>query len=221
VKKSKRHQNPLRELTSHIRRRDHLQRKRHRILSKWQSPQPTKPGAQQRGTIPKGATIAVDTEIEKLGKKIDELRRRFRVNPKQIKSNKLYAAATKQIMRDARKAQTLSAHEKAAANAINRTVAKADKEARRIIYTADPVTDVNPLPKESGQDQRILSHHDIDGRLAEKGWSKRDWATNSKVDAHTVRDYMNGRSRPTPLTRKKIAEALGVSPQSLPESLLD
>lgn len=46
--------------------------------------------------------------------------------------------------------------------------------------------------------------------LSAKGWSIHDWAKNASVDFHTADNYLKGKTRPFPSTRKKLADALGV-----------
>jgi ribosome-binding protein aMBF1 (putative translation factor) len=53
--------------------------------------------------------------------------------------------------------------------------------------------------------------------LDKKGWSPSQWADRTGVDPSVVYDYLNGRSRPRPRTRKELAEALGVDARNLPE----
>ena len=53
--------------------------------------------------------------------------------------------------------------------------------------------------------------------LKKKGWSKLDWASESKVDYHTADDYMKGKTNPYLSTRRKLADALGVSVEELPQ----
>jgi hypothetical protein len=53
--------------------------------------------------------------------------------------------------------------------------------------------------------------------LAEKGLSVHDWATRAGVDWHTADDYLNGKTNPYPDTRGKLARALGVKVEDLPE----
>ena len=52
--------------------------------------------------------------------------------------------------------------------------------------------------------------------LKKKGWSLGDWAVNSNVDRHTVDDYLKGQTKSYLSTRKKLADALGVSVEELP-----
>jgi hypothetical protein len=54
-------------------------------------------------------------------------------------------------------------------------------------------------------------------RLVEKGWSIHDWAKQSGVDFHTADDYLKGRRRCYPSTRKKLADSLGVGVVQLPD----
>ncbi len=53
--------------------------------------------------------------------------------------------------------------------------------------------------------------------LRRKGWSRHDLAIHAAVDHHTINDYANGRTKPYSSTLKKIADALEVSPEALPD----
>src|SRR5258708_2480699 len=53
--------------------------------------------------------------------------------------------------------------------------------------------------------------------LERKGWSILDWAIESRVDFHTASDYLKGKTKPYPSTRKKLADALGVPVRDLPK----
>lgn len=46
--------------------------------------------------------------------------------------------------------------------------------------------------------------------LTAKGWSIHDWARSASVDFHTANNYLKGKTRPFPNTRKKLGDALGV-----------
>ena len=52
--------------------------------------------------------------------------------------------------------------------------------------------------------------------LKGKGWSVLDWALASGVDYKTASDYLNGKKDPFTSTRKKLADSLGLSPDTLP-----
>jgi len=52
--------------------------------------------------------------------------------------------------------------------------------------------------------------------LASKGWSIFDWANEAKVAHATAIDYLHGKTKPYRSTRKKLADALGVSVEKLP-----
>jgi transcriptional regulator with XRE-family HTH domain len=43
------------------------------------------------------------------------------------------------------------------------------------------------------------------------------WADRAGFDTSVIYDYLNGRSKPRPETRKAMAEALGVTAIELPE----
>lgn len=52
--------------------------------------------------------------------------------------------------------------------------------------------------------------------LESKGWSILDWSLEANVAYHTAADYVAGKRTPYPSTRKKLAEALGLTVQQLP-----
>jgi hypothetical protein len=52
--------------------------------------------------------------------------------------------------------------------------------------------------------------------LDREGFSIHDWAINSGVDFHTADNYLKGKTNPRPSTRKKLAESLKLSIESLP-----
>lgn len=53
--------------------------------------------------------------------------------------------------------------------------------------------------------------------LKKKGWSILDWANESKVDYHTAQGYLKGQTNPYLSTRRKLADALGVPVEELPQ----
>jgi|SRR5579863_2635899 len=53
--------------------------------------------------------------------------------------------------------------------------------------------------------------------LKTNGFSIHGWARAAKVDFHTANDYLNGKTKPNPDTRKQLADALGVKVETLPE----
>jgi lambda repressor-like predicted transcriptional regulator len=53
--------------------------------------------------------------------------------------------------------------------------------------------------------------------LLEKGWSILQWATEAEVAYNTVADYLSGKKNPYPSTRVKLAKALGISANRLPQ----
>ncbi|MFZ0321433.1 MAG: hypothetical protein WAL56_20080 [Candidatus Sulfotelmatobacter sp.] len=57
----------------------------------------------------------------------------------------------------------------------------------------------------------------VDPILAEKGWSILDWAKDANVDHATAMDYWQGKTKPYASTRKKLARALGIKIEQLPE----
>jgi hypothetical protein len=57
----------------------------------------------------------------------------------------------------------------------------------------------------------------IDPLLMEKGWSILDWANEAEVAYHTAADYLAGTTHPFRSSRAKLAKALNISPNTLPE----
>lgn len=57
----------------------------------------------------------------------------------------------------------------------------------------------------------------VEAILTEKGWSILDWSNEAGVAYHTAADYLSGVKNPYRSTRVKLARALGVSPNQLPE----
>jgi gp16 family phage-associated protein len=57
----------------------------------------------------------------------------------------------------------------------------------------------------------------VQPRLQEKGMSASKWADRAGFDTSVVYDYLNGKSKPRPETRKAMAEALGVTATEVPE----
>jgi len=53
--------------------------------------------------------------------------------------------------------------------------------------------------------------------LLEKGWSILQWALEAEVAYNTVADYLSGKKNPYASTRVKLAKALGISANLLPE----
>jgi hypothetical protein len=53
--------------------------------------------------------------------------------------------------------------------------------------------------------------------LDSKGWSIFDWANEANVSHATAIDYLNGKTKPHPSTRRKLAVALGIQAQQLPK----
>ena len=57
----------------------------------------------------------------------------------------------------------------------------------------------------------------VEAILTEKGWSILDWANEANVAYHTAADYLAGTKKPYRSTRVKLAKALGIPPNQLPE----
>jgi hypothetical protein len=84
----------------------------------------------------------------------------------------------------------------------------------------EPVTIARPRAKrQTGSARQAADSRKafVTPRRIKKGWSIFEWATASNVDFHTADDYLKGRTRPYPSTRKKLAESLGVRPEELPQ----
>jgi len=70
-----------------------------------------------------------------------------------------------------------------------------------------PLLPAEPLPSRRACVEPIL---------AAKGWSILDWATEAEVSHATAIDYLHGKTKPYPSTRRKLAKALGLTVQQLP-----
>jgi hypothetical protein len=53
--------------------------------------------------------------------------------------------------------------------------------------------------------------------LKHRGWSISQWAIESEVDFHTANDYLDGDTTPRASTRLRLAKALGIPVEILPE----
>lgn len=53
--------------------------------------------------------------------------------------------------------------------------------------------------------------------LEQNGFSIHDWAKKAGVDFHTANNYLRGKTRPFPETRKKLADAIGIKVNQLPK----
>jgi hypothetical protein len=53
--------------------------------------------------------------------------------------------------------------------------------------------------------------------LSKKGFTVTGWATQAGVDFHTADDYLNGLTKPYPDTLKKLANALGIKAEEMPD----
>jgi len=86
-------------------------------------------------------------------------------------------------------------------------------QAQMDLARSDSVTTRIAQPLASTASRKV----EIDPFLQSKGWSLLDWANESNVAYHTVADYVSGKRTPYASTRKKLAEALGLSIQQLPK----
>lgn len=77
--------------------------------------------------------------------------------------------------------------------------------------TESPDEDPQPPVVSETREQVILK------LLKEKGWSILDWANEAEVAYHTAADYLYGKKKPFRSTRLKLAKALGISVNSLPD----
>ena len=64
---------------------------------------------------------------------------------------------------------------------------------------------------------RNLRRAFVEPLLLQHGWSLLDWANEAQVAYHTVSDYLAGTTRPYRSSRLKMAKALSVTVQQLPE----
>jgi lambda repressor-like predicted transcriptional regulator len=76
---------------------------------------------------------------------------------------------------------------------------------------------VEPAQKEQPKDLAKARKAFIEALLTEKGWSILDWALEAGVAYHTAADYLSGEKNPYRSTRVKLATALGLPPNQLPE----
>jgi lambda repressor-like predicted transcriptional regulator len=51
----------------------------------------------------------------------------------------------------------------------------------------------------------------IQAELDRLGWSINDWARHAEVDFNTAKNYMNGKTKPYPGTKKKLDDAIGLN----------
>jgi ribosome-binding protein aMBF1 (putative translation factor) len=71
----------------------------------------------------------------------------------------------------------------------------------------------NEEPEARGARRRAA----VEPGLKSKRWTQARWATMAGVDSSVVYDYLKGESKPTPESRKALAEALGVKEPDLPQ----
>ncbi len=57
----------------------------------------------------------------------------------------------------------------------------------------------------------------VEPLLREKGWSPLQWSIEAEVAYHTAADYLAGTTKPHRKSRVKLARALGISPNLLPD----
>jgi lambda repressor-like predicted transcriptional regulator len=80
------------------------------------------------------------------------------------------------------------------------------------LASASATSPTAPIKRRSIQHRRTF----ITPILEQKGYSIRDWATAASVDLHTANNYLKGKTKPYPNTRKKLADALGVRIEDFP-----
>ncbi len=85
-------------------------------------------------------------------------------------------------------------------------------------HLAERAKPVNAVPMVTEpQDVARRRKKIIEPLLVDRGWSILDWANHANVAYHTAADYLSGSKRPYRSTRVKLAKALGLSPNQLPE----
>ncbi len=97
-----------------------------------------------------------------------------------------------------------------------RPISKAPRPPHQVrgSHTWAPEAETQPeQPKDIAKARKAF----IEPLLTEKGWSILDWALEAGVAYHTAADYLSGEKDPYRSTRVKLAKALGVSPNQLPE----
>ncbi len=70
---------------------------------------------------------------------------------------------------------------------------------------------------ESNVEQKMSRRAFIEPLLKAKGWSILDWANEADVSHATAMDYLKGKTSPYRSTRLKLAKALDISVDQLPE----
>jgi len=84
----------------------------------------------------------------------------------------------------------------------------------------DAVDSIEQHPAQPGKKQKDIAETRkafIEPMLTERGWSILDWANEAEVAYHTAADYLSGATNPFRSSRAKLAKALSVSPNTLPE----
>jgi hypothetical protein len=113
-------------------------------------------------------------------------------------------------------------------DAANREIRRLEKEREGIILTLVRRGKLGPGAKQQdhGNNPTATAQQEAPSNVREtfvrpilsrKGWSVPDWAKESGVDFHTADDYLKGKTVPYPSTLKKLADALGVDVEKLPE----
>jgi lambda repressor-like predicted transcriptional regulator len=68
-----------------------------------------------------------------------------------------------------------------------------------------------------GQNTEEKRRASIEPLLREKGWSPHQWSVEAEVAYHTASDYLSGKTRPNRKSRLRLAKALGINPNQLPD----
>lgn len=106
------------------------------------------------------------------------------------------------------------------AEALQQMIAKFAREERSqksISAPTAPIQLAKSSPTPQGHRTKEKRRAFIEPLLREKGWSPLDWANEANVAYHTAADYLSGARNPTRSSRAKLANALGVNPNLLPD----
>jgi lambda repressor-like predicted transcriptional regulator len=75
----------------------------------------------------------------------------------------------------------------------------------------EPISSQLPVPSKESMRKKF-----IEPLLLARGWSMLQWALEAEVAYNTVADYLAGKKNPHSRTKVKLAKALGVTPNQLP-----
>ena len=82
------------------------------------------------------------------------------------------------------------------------------------------VDEKTPAPSNKQTEQTRLSIircDVVEPLLKQKRWTRGKWVTEAGVGKNSVYEYLDGKRKLSAENRKAMAEALGVSPEQLPE----